>query len=73
MSIFDNARPEEFLALLIKLNISIEGADTTLPSGQINHLRTIIRVSSPREFEELALQVNTTNNHFKHITEGLLE
>ena len=39
----------------------------------MNYLRTLLCGSSLREFDELELQGNTTNNHLKLITKGLLD
>ena len=66
------ANTEEFLALLRNFKIVIDRTGTTFPSGYINYLRTILHGEILREFDELSLQVNTTNNHSKHINGGLL-
>ena len=70
---FDKIKPEEFLALLINWKIATDGTGTTSPSGHINYLFTLLSGSSLREFDKLELQRNTTNNHLKLITKGLLE
>ena len=53
--------------------VIIRGVEIHLYVLNINYLRTLLRGPSLSEFDELALQGNTTNNHLKHITEGLLE
>ena len=53
--------------------IATDGTGTTSPSGRINYLPTLLRAASLREFNELALQGNTTNNHLKIINKGLLK
>ena len=73
MSTFDDGPPEEFFVLLRNFKIIIDGTSTNSPTGWIKYLCTILRGQSLREFYELSLQVNMTNNHIKHITEGLLE
>ena len=73
MSTFDNGQPEEFLVLLRNFKIAIDRTSMTMPTGRINYLCTMLREKSLREFDEISLQENTTNNHLKHTTEGLIE
>ena len=42
MSTFENGQPEELLALLKYLKISIDGTGTTSPSGRINYLCMVL-------------------------------
>ena len=72
ISTFNDGQSEEFLALLRNFNIETDGAGTTTSSGCINYLRTMLRGTSLRELNKLALAGNSTANHLKHIMEGLL-
>ena len=73
MSNFDDSQPEELITLLRNFRITIDGNVMTSPSGWINYLRKMLRGASLTEFDELSPQGNTTNNHIKHIMEGLPE
>ena len=69
----DDGQPEELPSLLRNFKIAINGNGTTKAPVRINYLRTMLHGKSLREFDERALSVNFTDNHLKHITEGLLE
>ena len=56
MNTFDDGQPEEFLTLLNKFKISIDGGVTTAPSALINYLRMILCGQELREFDELQIQ-----------------
>ena len=73
ISTFNDGQPKKFLVLLRKFKIVIDGTGTTMPTGRINYLRTIISGKSLRVFDKISLQGNRTNNHLKHIMEDLLE
>ena len=73
MYTFDDGQPEEFLDLPRNWKITTDGTGTTSHSGWVDYLHTLLRGVSLKEFNELTLQGNTTNNHLKHITEGLIE
>ena len=73
MYTFNNSQPEEFLALLRNWKITTDGTVTTSPSGMIIYLRTLLCGASLIGYDELALQANMTNNHFRIITEVLLD
>ena len=73
MSTFDDSQSEEFLAQLRIFKIAIDGTGTTTASVWINYLRTMLRETTLREYDELALAGNLTNKHIKHIMEGLLK
>ena len=48
MSTFDDGQPEEFLAQLKNFEIRIGGTGTTMPTGRIKYLCTMIHGQSPR-------------------------
>ena len=48
ISTFDDGQPEEFLVLLRKFKIAIDGIGTTTPTGWINYLRMMLRGKSLR-------------------------
>ena len=73
MSIFDNVQTEEFLTILRNFRISIDITGTIMTTGLVKYLRMMLRGKRIREFGELSLQGNTTNNHLKYIMEGLFE
>ena len=68
MSTFEDGQPEEFLALLRNFKISIDVTGMTTDSGRVNYLHTMLRGTRLRDFDELALAGNLTNNHLKHST-----
>ena len=70
---FEDFQPEEFPALLRNWKIATDRTGKTSTSGRINYLRTLLCGSSLIEFYELELQANMNNNHFRIITEGLLD
>ena len=70
---FEDVQPEELPALLRNWKIATKRTGKTSTSGRINYLRTLLCGSSLIEFYELALQANMNNNHFRIITEGLLD
>ena len=72
LSTFNDGQPEELLALLRNCKIVIDGTRTAAASDRINYLRTTLRGTNLREFEELALSGNLTANHIKKGIEGLL-
>ena len=73
ISTFKDVQPEEFLALLKNFEIEIDGTGTTSLSGKINYLHTMLLGASLREFDKLSSQNHgATNDHLKHIMDGLL-
>ena len=73
MATFKDGQPEEFLALLNNLKITINGTGNTPVEVQMNYLCTMLCEEALREFEELSSQNNGTKiAHLKHITEVLL-
>lgn len=65
-STFDYGQPEELLVLLRNFQIEIDGTGTTTASGRINYLHTMIRGTSLRELDKLALVGNSITNHLPH-------
>ena len=61
MYTFNEGQLEEFLALLRNWKIATEGTRATSLSGRIDYQCTLLRVASLREFDNVALQGNTTN------------
>ena len=55
ISTFDDGQPEEFLSLLRNFKIAIDVTGMTTGSGRMNYLRTMICVTSLREFNKLSL------------------
>ena len=50
-----------------------DGMGTTSAPGNIQFLRTMLRMCALKEFDVIASQVgSTTNGHLKHIKEGLI-
>ena len=50
---FENSQPEELLALMKNLKSAVDGTGTTLASGRINYLRTLLHGESLLEFDGL--------------------
>ena len=73
ISNFNDVKPEEFIKLMRNFKIAIDGTGRNSPSGRVKYLHTMLRGASLREYDELSLQLNITNNHLKHITGGLPE
>ena len=70
---FENSQPEEFLQIMKKFKIVVDGTGTTTVAGKINYLRNLLRGKALREFDKLSSQKSGTNNtHMKFIQEGLL-
>ena len=70
---FEDVQPEEFPALLRNWKIATDRTGKTSTSGRINYLRTLLCGASLIGYDELALQANMNNNHFRIITEVLLD
>ena len=66
ISTFDDSQSEEFLALLRNFKFAIDGTSTTTALNCINHLRTILRGTSFRGVDELALGGNSTKKFQAH-------
>ena len=73
ISTFDDSQSEEFLALLRNVKFAIDRPIMTTALCRINYPRTILRGTSLRGVDELALAGNSTNNHLKHTTEVLVD
>ena len=74
MNIFENVQPEELLALLKNFNNSIDGNDNTIIYWHHNFLRMMLKVEILRNFNELAIQNNRTQNaHLKEFQDSLTQ